>query len=139
MTAHGMHRAISRRRFAQAVGTTIAAAWVPGSVLSAATSATALPLHLVYDRRVLDPAHVLPGVNDRHVAARHAFEGDVSALWRDVLEPLWARHASVTLGYTRHAEFFVLRTLAREQDYVLASLQQSGDRFRWRLIPRAPG
>ena len=135
---------MNRRQFAAGAGAMLAAASLPPAAMPAAASLPPaampagrnLPAHLVFDARLIGTGTSMP-FGRIITVAQHPFEGDVTALWQDILLPLWAEGRTATLGYTRHAEFFVLSTLAGEQGYAVTDEQQlEGGRCWWRIRPR---
>jgi hypothetical protein len=87
---------------------------------------------LVVDRRFLS---LLP----RQPLARRtlAIDGDVTALWRDTLQPLWRERGAVIAGITREPALFCLEHLAQGlRHHLLRREALAGtDAVRWTLAP----
>ena len=124
---------MTRRQFALGIGTALAGASLPAPAKPNRAIDDALPVHLVYDARLIKTPAPFDAIA---TVAQHAFAGDVTTLWQNVLHPLWGEGRSATLGYTRHAEFFVLSTLARDHGYTVTDEQQLDGRCWWRIRPR---
>lgn len=88
---------------------------------------------LLYDRRINAPLlwRQLKASFEHSTAAE--YDGDITALWQVSLKPLWAQQQQTTIGLTRHTEFFLLRTLAREQGYSVLSSEAAADHVMWQL------
>jgi len=123
---------LNRRTF---IGTGLAGAaslWIGQS--AAAARALSLPLHVAIDTRLDGNAATMA---QEHFAGAvlHTFDGDVTSLWFNTLDRLWSNRAIATAGFTRHSEFFLLRTLARDHGYRIASSTSAADHVSWLLMP----
>lgn len=89
--------------------------------------------HFVRDSRLgsHDIAEWLVRLKPTH---HHVFDRDVTVVWREVLNEAWRESRTVTAGFTRHAEFFVLSTLAREQGYRVAATHEHAQYLSWMLV-----
>ena len=122
---------MKRRQFLCAM----AVSSVSGSAAALATlPRTGYPMHLVCDERIQSfaPWRVYAGQKISHY---HVFNGDVSRLWLNVLRDVWQESNAATIGFTRHAEFFVLSTLAREQGYRVAATENRAQHLSWLMLP----
>ncbi|HJP36164.1 MAG: hypothetical protein QF609_00510 [Gammaproteobacteria bacterium] len=99
-------------------------------------ASTDLPLHFIYETRLLDPAGALPSWCAQ-ASRSYAITGDVTPVWYHELHRHWERRSISTGGLTYEAEFFVLKTLARDYDYEVTVERYDGDRVRWLLEPRS--
>ena len=124
---------LNRREFFRSTALPLAA--LPS--LGLATAGGAVPFHAVYDVRIGKLAARWRQARKLVGARRvHAFDGDVTALWRDTLEPLWSTEMIATEGLTRYAEFFILSTLAKDHGYAIASTIRHPDHVLWLLQKR---
>lgn len=89
--------------------------------------------HFVHDSR-LATVTAIDWVARIRPTQRHAFNGDVTGLWRDVLRAIWRDTHAPTAGVTRHAEFFVLATLARDHGYRVAASDEQAQHVCWLLV-----
>ena len=133
MTAGSENRGLTRRRFAQLTSAAVAAGSVPQLGIAAQMSVSKLPVNFVYDSRIVHSSAAFENAFD--FARIHAFTGDVTGVWLSALRPMWEQQCYRTMGYTRHAERFVLVTLARECGYAVSDLENDGERFLWQLAP----
>jgi hypothetical protein len=101
---------------------------------AAAAQAMSLPLHVALDTR-LDGNAAAIAVERFAGAVVYRFDGDVTSLWFNTLERLWSSRAIATAGFTRHSEFFVLHTLARDHGYHVANSTGGADYTSWLLVP----
>lgn len=94
------------------------------------------PLHLVYESRAADYGwrDTLPG---KVFDTIHYIDGDVTRTWFEELHPLWSEQAILTAGLTRESEFFVMKTLARDYDYVVVKeiVVEKPHLVSWLLAP----
>ncbi len=91
-------------------------------------------LHVVCDVRVAEfnPRRLRQQIGD---ARFYTFDGDVTRLWLDVLSDIWREGRAATAGFTRHTEFFLLSTLAREHGYRIAARDEQAQQVSWLLLP----
>jgi len=110
-----MHDSFSRRRF-MAGGLAVSAA----ASLAAMTSGSArsdplglrLPLHLaLFDTR-FGAAHTFARALALRGVALAAFDGDVTPIWFEQLDPVWRRHPLTVAGLTTEGALFCLEQLA---------------------------
>jgi len=73
------------------------------------------------DALVLDTRHVRRGLAGPMV---HAFDGDVTQLWFETLDPLWRRPGFVLGGITGADALFVLKRLAWDRGRRVVSRSQ---------------
>ncbi len=94
------------------------------------------PVHLVFESRASDygwqeelPADVFEAV--------YFINGDVTRVWYDELHPLWLQKTTLTAGLTRESEFFVMKTLAKDYDYMVVKEMPVGELqlVSWLLAP----
>ena len=125
---------MNRRDFARAAailtagtlsGTAFAGPWCRG---------LDLPVHLVYDARIIEAREALAAASV-NIAKAHGFTSDLTPIWFDELHGLWESGSIMTMGFTRHAEFFVLSTLARDQGYAVAGEEAHAGKVSWLLVP----
>lgn len=121
---------LTRRRFNASLAALGSAAVLPAMAAAAGPA----PLLFVHDMRLLDAQRAALAA-PRGTIALHGFEGDVSALWRDVLAPAWRERRLAVAGHTRHAECFVITTLARDAGYRLAERHERPADVDWLLVP----
>jgi len=121
---------VNRREFARSL-TVIACAGAGPALAGFAAPATVT--HFVHDHRI-ESKYVAAWVARLEPAYRHRFDGDVTALWRNVLNRVWRESHAATAGLTRHAEFFVLSTLARDQGYRVAMVDEQAEHVSWLLV-----
>ncbi len=67
------------------------------------------------DALVLDTRHLTEGPEGMAARAIHRFDGDVTALWFDTLDPAWRKRGFVVGGVTGRDALFVLETLAADR------------------------
>lgn len=95
------------------------------------------PLHLLYETKAADYGwqHGLAGETFDVV---HLIDGDVTAVWYEKLHPLWSKQAILTAGLTRESEFFVIKTLARDYDYIVVKemMVEEPHLVSWLLAPK---
>ena len=107
---------MNRRQFIHRLSLSVLA--IPGmNAMAGVTSRDSLPVHFIYDTGVGAGRTEVEQLGVR-VNTFHPISGDVTALWRDQLEDLWREQSILTAGVTHHAEYFVLKTLARDHGYV---------------------
>lgn len=92
---------------------------------------------VVHDVRCPDPQQALAtlGIDAGEV---HRIAGDMTDIWSNHLKPAWARGRALTAGVTWDAEYFVLKTLARDQGYKVVYEQRAADAsgaVTWVLAP----
>ncbi len=90
--------------------------------------------HAVYDARLAFQSVALRqqlGTVDE----LHTYHGDVTSIWYQLLDPLWAQGKIVTGGITRHSEFFLLRTLACERDHHVSYVDEYKEHVIWLIEP----
>lgn len=124
---------MKRREFIQLMSAS--AASIPGlSAMASALPASLLPVHLVHDSAVTVGQAELEIITVK-IDTYHLILADVTSLWSERLEPLWRDHRIITAGVTRHAEYFVLRTLAREHQYTIVNERDFGGHIAWMMAP----
>lgn len=125
---------MNRRQFARSLAAISGTGLLGATVNAMAQESGAV--HVVCDTRVTE-------FNALRLSARigpayyHTFDGDVTWLWLDVLRSVWRDSHAATAGFTRHAEFFVLSTLAREYRYSVAATDEKEQYLSWLLLPDA--
>ena len=125
---------INRRRFIHAtVGGAVAlqpvaAAFANGNSIGKA------PAQLVRDLRCSYSPDVFAGMGI-DVLSSHEIVGDVTDVWTRHLKSAWADGQIMTAGVTWDAEFFVLKTLARDQGYKVAFEHRVDGAVTWVLAP----
>lgn len=124
---------MNRRQFIQLLSAS-AASVTTMSTTAAEGPGSSLPVHLVHDTAVeigRSEIRQFLGKVDRF----HRISGDVTSLWTDQLDGLWKKQGIITVGVTRHAEYFVLRTLARDHGYTIIKEHSSDDFIIWTIAP----
>lgn len=121
---------LTRRRF----NATLAALGTATALPVMAGGAGAAPVLFVHDLRLLDASRAALAAPPGTIAL-HGFEGDVSVLWREVLAPAWRERRLTVAGHTRHAECFVITTLARDAGYRVADMRERPADVDWLLVP----
>ncbi len=125
---------MNRRDFARAAAT-LAAGTLSGTVFAGPWCKDSdLPMHLIYDARIVD-LHEAFAATSVNIAKTHGFTSDLTPIWFDELHGLWGSGRITTMGLTRHAEFFVLSTLARDQGYAVAGKEAHAEKVSWLLVP----
>lgn len=122
---------MNRREFTRSLTVIACAGAGPGPAI-AGIAQTGAVTHFVQDSRLAadDVSDWIVRLQPTH---HHLFERDVTALWRKVLNEAW-RDSHATAGVTRHAEFFVLSTLARDHGYRVAALDEQVRYVSWLLV-----
>lgn len=131
MSGRALSRGLSRRAF----NASLAAAGGAGLLPRLTAAAPCGPVLFVHDRRLVRNAAAARFAPEGTVRIE-SYEGDVTALWQTVLAPAWRERRLAVAGWTRHAEYFVLRTLATEAGYGPDAEFARDDDVRWRLVPR---
>lgn len=125
---------MKRREFIQLISAS--AVSIPAmKAMAGVLPESSLPVHLVHDTAVQAGRAELELFAVK-VDAYHPISGDVTGLWSERLDLLWRKHSIVTVGVTRHAEYFVLRTLARDHRYCMISERNFGDHVAWMIAPQ---
>jgi len=75
------------------------------------------------DALVLDRRHLGADRTGFHAPQVYTIDGDVTALWYDVLDPVWRRRGFVLGGVTGRDALFVLETLAADRGRKVVSRQ----------------
>jgi hypothetical protein len=119
---------VNRREFAQVLAVVAGA----GPVF-AGFAEPGVITHFVHDSR-LRSSQVTDWVARLQPTHHHMFDRDVTDLWRNVLHEAWRDAHAATAGFTRHAEFFVLSTLARDHGYRVAAIDEQADHLSWLLV-----
>ncbi len=126
---------MDRREFLRSAAAPVVA-FAPIKFTAYLASSAPLSTHALYDTRLgvlVQKWITTPDIADR--CCLHAFDGDVTSVWRHALEQLWSVSTIATLGLTRHAEFFVLSTLAKVHGYRVAGVANHPDHVFWLLLP----
>ena len=98
------------------------------------TASKGLTSHAVYDSRLAFQSIEI----DRQFGAvnqLHTYQGDVTSVWYQLLDPLWGEGKIVTAGITRHTEFFLLRTMAGEYGHIVSHLDEFDEYACWLIEP----
>jgi len=130
-------QAMDRRQFinrASASAVVLGAVNTNGFVFPVEAASRSYPYQFIYDKRVR-PHNKLIADLSAEAQAVYVFDGDLTPIWREKLAPAWAARRIATKGVTRHAEFFVLATLAREQSHVVLSQIKSREWVSWEFLP----
>lgn len=129
---------MNRRKFIRGTAAGAVALQPTLSVLASSDPAAGVPAIVVHDLRCADPREPLAalGVDAAQV---HRIVGDTTAVWTEHLKSVWAQRQALTAGVTWDAEFFVLKTLARDQGYKVVYEQRDPEdktgAVTWVLAP----
>ena len=135
---NGLNNVMNRRKFSASLAAfSLGAAplfslAMPSQPMNAQTP---FETHAVYDARL---SALTIDVKKRLQQAQqlHTYHGDVSPIWHNTLDQLWAEKSIRLFGITRHSEFFILQTLASERDYIVSHLDEYRDHAIWLMQPR---
>ncbi len=121
---------MNRRQFAESLAAVTCVGVAPAF---AGIADTGISAHFVRDSR-LATGTAIDWVARIRPTRHHTFDGDVTGLWRDVLQEIWRDTHAPTAGVTRYAEFFVLATLARDHGYRVAATDEQEQHLSWLLV-----
>jgi hypothetical protein len=127
-----MDRRTFSRRFTAGAVALAAPTTVAGSRLVG--NDRGLALHLVYETRLIDPIDAAEPLSVP-ASRLHAITGDVTPVWYNLFHQQWVSRSIRTAGITYEAEFFVMKTLARDYGYRVTHEQRIGEGVRWLLEP----
>ena len=94
------------------------------------------PIHFVYENKARSYG-LKEHISFADFEKVHYISGDITGLWYQDLHKLWQEKSILTAGLTREAEFFLLKTLARDYDYQVKYERASinAQLVSWLLVP----
>lgn len=97
-------------------------------------NSTVAPIHFVYDKRYCNPRNMNSAFLSS-IETSFPIEGNVTEVWFNGLYYHWQKRTQTTVGLTDHSDFFILKTLARDQGYRVLYEERTGDIISWALVP----
>lgn len=97
-------------------------------------SSAAAPIHFVYDKHYCNPRNMSAAFLSS-IEASFPIEGNVTEVWFDELYYHWQKRSRTTVGLTGQSDFFILKSLARDQGYRVLYEERTGDLISWALVP----